>query len=213
MKSNPHDKSYFMGRVTASVSHELQNVLAIIRETAGLMQDFMMMGDRCENLAERLETSLASIKNQVNRGVALTHGLNGFAHSADNLTCTIDIRGTLTRLLHLTERITRNKGFTVGLMAGEAPAPIFDPVVFQSLCLLCLDALAQSLPANRALTVTPAETKGKAALTFQCPVPGTDALPEITSFDHWSSLSETCAGHRVTLSLTEGTPGIRLVFP
>ena len=36
----------FFGRVSASISHELKNVLAIINENAGLLEDFTLMGDR-----------------------------------------------------------------------------------------------------------------------------------------------------------------------
>ena len=37
MESTQFDKSLFFGKVTASVAHDLQNVLAVIKETSGLM--------------------------------------------------------------------------------------------------------------------------------------------------------------------------------
>jgi hypothetical protein len=36
----------FYGKITASVSHEIKNVLAIINENAGLLEDFTFMADR-----------------------------------------------------------------------------------------------------------------------------------------------------------------------
>ena len=36
----------FFGRMSASISHEIKNVLAIINENAGLLEDFSLMADR-----------------------------------------------------------------------------------------------------------------------------------------------------------------------
>ena len=36
----------FFGRISASISHELKNVLAIINENAGLLEDLTSMADR-----------------------------------------------------------------------------------------------------------------------------------------------------------------------
>ena len=36
----------FFGKMTASISHEIKNVLAIINENAGLLEDLALMADR-----------------------------------------------------------------------------------------------------------------------------------------------------------------------
>ncbi|MBW2430934.1 MAG: sensor histidine kinase, partial [Deltaproteobacteria bacterium] len=36
----------FFSQISASISHEIKNVLAIINENAGLMEDFTLMEDR-----------------------------------------------------------------------------------------------------------------------------------------------------------------------
>ncbi|MBU1172026.1 MAG: hypothetical protein KKD44_20920 [Proteobacteria bacterium] len=213
MKNSPNDKSFFMGRVTASVAHELQNVLAIIRETAGLMQDFMMMGDACQDFENRLSTGLASIKNQVSRGVGLTQGLNRFAHTADHLHCPIDIRDILDRLVLLTERMARNKGFSLSLAPGASHTINHDPVAFQTLCFLCLEALEQTLPSGQALVITP-ESPGKGArIGFACPGLPMDSAPLIRTWPNWNDLAEACCQYGVELSLTDTCPGICLGFP
>lgn len=212
MKSNLNDKTFFMGRVTASVSHDLQNVLAIIRETAGLMQDFLMKGNNCHDLDEKLEKSLSSIKNQVNRGVALTSGLNRFAHTADHRLCPIDIRDTLERLILLTERMAKNKGFTVILAPGAFPLLNHDPIAFQTLCFLCLEALENTLPTGNTLVISAKNHNTGPTLLFTCPDLSVDTTPSPTSWVHWTSIEDACRLSQVTLSLTDSHPGICLRF-
>jgi len=36
-------KAAFMGRITASATHDMKNVLAIIKESAGLMEDLIAL--------------------------------------------------------------------------------------------------------------------------------------------------------------------------
>lgn len=211
MKNSPQDKSFFMGKVTASVSHELQNVLAIIRETAGLMQDFLMMGDACADLGERLENSLASIKNQVVRGVNLTSGLNQFAHSADHLSCAINVRDTVTRLLGITERIIRNKGFSVTLDPGECPSMECDPVTFQALCFLGIETLIDILPSGQALHITLTNNSGGCHIQFTCPNLTKGDAP-LTESAHWPYLEDACQKNHVALASRQEGVGLSLTF-
>ncbi|MBL0716959.1 MAG: sensor histidine kinase, partial [Desulfosarcina sp.] len=100
-----NDKAAFSGKVTASVTHEIQNVLAIIQENAGLMEDILHMNQ--ENLAssgERLQKCIESIKKQTYRGVGLTSALNQFAHTADHALTQINLYDTVKKLLFLVQR-------------------------------------------------------------------------------------------------------------
>ncbi|MCP3901564.1 MAG: sensor histidine kinase, partial [Desulfobacteraceae bacterium] len=45
---NRDDKAAFFGKITASITHEIQNVLAIIKENAGLMEDFLLINQSGE---------------------------------------------------------------------------------------------------------------------------------------------------------------------
>ena len=44
----------FFGKVSASISHELKNVLAIINENAGLLEDPRAMLNRLNQLLEKV---------------------------------------------------------------------------------------------------------------------------------------------------------------
>ncbi len=56
----------FSGKITASITHELQNVLAIIQESCGLMEDFILLSeDSSDSLKEKLASSLGTIYRQL----------------------------------------------------------------------------------------------------------------------------------------------------
>ncbi len=141
MKSASHERSAFFGKITASVSHDLQNVLAVIRESSGLMGDILAMNKDAADPAvvEKLSSCLSSVVKQVDRGVAITSNLNGFAHTADSQGVKINLAETLERLNFLTKRIFLHAGLVVEIEVFDKSASILtDPVLFQSLVSDCI---------------------------------------------------------------------------
>jgi hypothetical protein len=59
----------FMGAVTALTMHEMQNILAIIRESAGLMGDILKVNARVDfKHRPNMERTLEHISSHVDRG-------------------------------------------------------------------------------------------------------------------------------------------------
>ncbi|MCB2148606.1 MAG: sensor histidine kinase [Deltaproteobacteria bacterium] len=101
----------FFGEMSASISHEIKNVLAIINENAGLLQDMVMMVEKGMPLSpERLSGLAQSIIRQVNRGDRIVKGMNRFAHSADYPTETVDIGEVIHFISLLAARLIAMKG-------------------------------------------------------------------------------------------------------
>ena len=101
--SNTREGLEFFGRISASVSHEIKNVFAVINEAAGLIQDFTLMAERGMDLdPERLKNVAKSIQGQIRRGDAIVKNMNQFAHSIDE-----EVRDTdLVELLKLAVALT-----------------------------------------------------------------------------------------------------------
>lgn len=73
----------FMGTILASVTHEMQNVMAIIKESGALADDILKLnGPPRMRHGDKLDGSLVNIQQQVERGRTLMLMLNGFAHAA-----------------------------------------------------------------------------------------------------------------------------------
>jgi light-regulated signal transduction histidine kinase (bacteriophytochrome) len=72
------------GTVTASLSHELGNVLATVQEAAGLLDDYAVAATKGELIeAEDLKPVLGRIDRSVTRGFDFLRLLSWIAHSID----------------------------------------------------------------------------------------------------------------------------------
>ena len=82
----------FYGKITASVSHEIKNVLAIINENAGLLEDLTLMTDRGQPIdPARLKTMAAVVQKQIGRADGILNNMNRFAHSIDKTVAEVDL--------------------------------------------------------------------------------------------------------------------------
>jgi C4-dicarboxylate-specific signal transduction histidine kinase len=82
----------FFGAVGASISHEMKNVLAIINEMVGLLDDLSRMAATGRPLEpERLQSMTGRMQAQVARGDGIMRGLNRFCHSVDRPRDTLDL--------------------------------------------------------------------------------------------------------------------------
>ncbi len=127
------DKAAFMGKVTAGITHELKNVLAIIKESVGLMEDLIALdGENAFPDKDRFLLTMSRIMAQVTRGVDLSTRLNGFAHSADETKALVDLSEAVELTGHLCRRPARLKGMTVNAVTREEPETVMvDPMVLQ----------------------------------------------------------------------------------
>lgn len=103
----------FLERIASSVSHELRNTLAVVKENAGLMEDLLMMNDLSK--LERFPGIIKTITNQIKQGEETTSLLNRFAHLNDKETEVFDCFLCLEELLRLIKKPLRQKELNVSL--------------------------------------------------------------------------------------------------
>jgi len=91
--------------VTASLSHEIKNTLAIINESVGLMGD-LLRKDAPDDWPQysRLTTLMGSIEEQVQRSAEIVKRLNQFAHSMDKSLLDLDLNETVRQTVILAQR-------------------------------------------------------------------------------------------------------------
>lgn len=117
----------FFGKITASISHELKNSLAIINEKAGLLEDFALMANKGIPLdPERMELLAGQIIKQIGRANDIIRTLNIFAHSAEEPLKNADLVQILTLGIRLCSRFADMKSVT---MAPNIPT---DPMTIQT---------------------------------------------------------------------------------
>ncbi len=203
----------FFGEITASVTHELQNVLAIIKENSGLMEDILLMSrNSAPELAEKLQKSISSIKKQVYRGVNLTSELNGFSHTTDHVETQVNIYEILKRLIFLAGRITKLKGVEVTIEKCEKhPSILTNPMLFQIVVYRCIECLINiSVPkTNISIEITGTNILFKWGSTD---VQGNDFIDKITNSIKWAEINNACQQINFKTGTMTATPGIILTF-
>ena len=112
----------FFGKMSASISHEIKNTLAIINENAGLLEDFTIMAEKGLPLnPERLKGLAGKIGVQIRRADRIIKNLNRFAHSADEWVKAVDLFETLELVTALSERFAARRSLTLALAPFRNP--------------------------------------------------------------------------------------------
>ncbi|MFH2092485.1 MAG: hypothetical protein ABIJ31_08990 [Pseudomonadota bacterium] len=215
---NLNDKALFLGIVTASVTHEIQNVFAIIKETSGLMEDFIKMNQAggLPDIEDKLAKCLETIKSQAYRGVKLTSGLNGFAHTPDNTLCSINVIESIEKILAVTDRIFKLKNVTVSVIGCNTPCSIVtDPVMFQMAVFSCLECLVDLFNKPDTISMEIKTLENQTALQFSC---SQSLLKEegyqekLNQNRHWITTCNLCQQINLKAKLSSSTPPNILMF-
>ena len=116
----------FMGAVTALSMHEMQNILAIIRESAGLMGDILKVNAKVDfKHRPNMERTLEHISSHVDRGKGLLEATSRLAHSPDDdLLEGCDLAVYARTVALLSERLVRLKGAAVNFAAPASAMPV-----------------------------------------------------------------------------------------
>ncbi len=133
----------FFGAITASVSHELNNVISIIDQNAGLMED-LLAGSRAGRAVpeEKLERIAATVQEQTQRGLTIIRRLNSFAHSVDQAQIEFDLVKTISNLSALCTRLASLKKVHLEFDSTHASLPITgSPFLVQQLLFLVISCM------------------------------------------------------------------------
>ena len=149
------EKLAFFGAISASLSHELKNVLATINEYSGLLDDLSHAARSGRKLEpERLEKICAKIGAQVGRGEKLLGGLNRFSHSVDEPRAKVDLVALVRDITTLCQRFASLRQVTLETRFPDAGQPVTtDPFACQHAIYLCIDMALAAASQARHLTV------------------------------------------------------------
>jgi len=158
----------FFGKMSASISHEIKNVMAIVNENAGLLEDFTVMAEKGLPIdPQRLKTRAGMIMKQIRRGDEIIKGMNRFAHSVDDPLRQVDLHETLSLMVALSSRFATMRGVTLELEPPLAPVPVFtNPFFLENVIWLCLDFAMGSTGTGRTVGLRAEKTDTGATIQF-----------------------------------------------
>ena len=115
----------FFGKMTASISHEIKNVMAIINESAGLLEDYTIMAEKGIPIdPEKLKAVSQRVSKQIRRADGITRNMNSLAHSVDDFHKSVGLRETLELSVGLSLRLADMKSVKLDLQLPQDPVTI-----------------------------------------------------------------------------------------
>ncbi|MBU0756331.1 MAG: sensor histidine kinase [Planctomycetes bacterium] len=131
----------FFGSITASISHEIKNTLAVMTENAGLLEDLAAMAETGTPLdPERVKKLAGVIIRQLHRTDGIVKNMNRFSHSVDSPVCTIDAWEVFELMILLARRLGQMKGISLNPDCGVAGTSITTaPFLLEQLIWRCLE--------------------------------------------------------------------------
>lgn len=200
-----------IGKALASQSHELKNVLAIVGESVGLMEDLLEMAQSKgvalpDTVSPAFERSMNAITAQVARGHKLCTDLNILAHMSDwreqGKEPLVDLGEVGALAARYMERPARQNQVT--LLAPEAcdRKAAADPVALLTALMALLECSWQALDPDSSLRLL--AVPGSLALDID-PAPVAESLTdEVRSMLAMARLELEENNGRLRVSLKEG---------
>jgi signal transduction histidine kinase len=199
---------FFFGKMTASVSHEIKNKLAIIKEQSGLASDLFAMAERgrdldaakIKNLVERMAVNVDAIDEIVKR-------LSRFAHSVDEPRRTFDVGELSLLLVGLCQRFAAMK--KVRLTVSEPPYQVQitnNPFLLLRLLYFMIDRAMAGTPEGGKVAVAVRDAAENAAIGLSGDFPA-------LNLGNASGLEPMLAILHAVVKETADPPGIELLLP
>lgn len=158
----------YFGKMTATLSHELKNVLAIINENAGLLEDYNLMAQQGTPIdPQRLDVLAKRMGEQVARADRLLKGLNRFSHSVDALEGEVDLQDVIEMVAFLSHRLACAKGVTVKVREASQPLKVrTTPFFLKNLIWLCLESVMERMDEKHDLNIAAQGVNRQAQVIF-----------------------------------------------
>jgi hypothetical protein len=217
VKRTPIKEAAFMGKATAGLAHELKNIFAIIKESAGLMEDLLALSkDGPFTHQERFVRSLNRIGDQVARGVNLAVRLNQFAHEPDEAVATVDLSELADLAAFLSHRRARSMSVTLKAMDGELPVTVVtEPLRAQMMIFECIELLINLEGRGSHITIQPFGSNNESA-SLEMAYEGSGAASLVSSnpasSPSWPELLETAQSLQATIEPSVSSLGIIIRF-
>jgi C4-dicarboxylate-specific signal transduction histidine kinase len=212
----PGDReAVFVAQVAAGTTHEIRNILAIVKESAGLIEDLIFAFNRRGSLdQEKLERSLRRIDAQVARGTELLSHLNRFAHSLDHAQDPLDVAQELHQVVSLSQFRARRRRHLLEVQPGDKNLTlVVDPFRFQMSLFAAVACCLEQLPEGSTVSINADRRDNRPTVEFTGQGGDEAVLPAPTEANGWGPLVEFADGLGASVEVTESAYGFRISLP
>jgi C4-dicarboxylate-specific signal transduction histidine kinase len=214
--TTPEDRgAAFVAEVAAGTTHEIRNILAIVKESAGLIEDLIYAFNKRGSLdQEKLTRSLGRIDAQIARGTEILSNLNRFAHSLDDAQDEIDVTREIQQVASLCQFRARRKRHLLQVQPGDHDLKVVvDPFRFQMSLFAAVGCCLEQLPEGSTVSIGTDRKSDRPTVEFTGQGGDEAMLPTPTEAMGWSRLVELAAGLGASVEVAESAYGFRISLP
>jgi signal transduction histidine kinase len=202
----------FFGTIGADVSHDMRNILAIVKENAGLLGDLVAGAGNGRPLDRaKLKEIAGRIEAQVGRGAEAMRRLSRFSHATDEPVLAIDLVELAATVAAMLERRVATSGCRIELdLPGEAvpvrTAAFALQFALASAILLVAESLDKGGVIMMKVTARGDEVSVSVSTDVSSAAAWADGLPRL------SVMMNELKG-RIDTSLENGTASLTMAIP
>jgi C4-dicarboxylate-specific signal transduction histidine kinase len=201
----------FFGAVTASISHDLNNAIAIIEQTAGLLEDLVVGSEAGRPISnEQLQKIADRIAKQTKRGATIVRRLNAFAHTVDEDVKELELNALIQTVIALAHRLADRKQVALDAELTAEPIHIRGSAFrVQQAVFLSIQRAVAATEEGATVMLSAGDQDSSAWILVEAG--GPEAPPPAS--DNYLGPLMTQIGGRVEESTSDGKLSFRLVFP
>lgn len=201
----------FFGAVTASISHELNNAMAIIEQTAGLLEDLIVGSSGTRPIpTDQLRKIADRIANQTKRGATIVRRLNAFAHSVDDREKEFHLDDLMTDVAQLAHRMAHRKQVRLETHTGGVPVIRSSPFRVRQALYLSIQHAVSAAVAGETVDLSTGRQGSRVWISIESrPSDPPEPPPDVS---HLEILMEELGGSLET-TLSAESLSIRLLLP
>ncbi|MFC1661761.1 hypothetical protein ACFL3S_09970 [Gemmatimonadota bacterium] len=214
MRTSENPEATFLAIMTASATHEVRNVLAIIKESAGLIEDLMWS---CRNKGvldeEKVSRTVDRIDTQVKRGAELLTNLNRLSHTLDQDLATVDLNEEIHLLAFLCQRLARKNGCQISAEPGaqEVKATVH-PLRLHMALFTAMECCLDRFPEGVSVTLRAVDHGGRPSVDVVGISSEPLHPPDIRLAEDWGNLSRLLDTLNAVAEPSAAGAGFRILF-
>jgi len=126
------ERARFLGRMAATISHDLCNVLATIQQASGLLGDYLALARKNQRLSlgvlprfkydDKFQEIIGQVQTQVDRGQDICETLSRLAHAPDEPAGPADLALAAWLIARLSGRLARKNKVVLAVEPGDGQA-------------------------------------------------------------------------------------------
>jgi C4-dicarboxylate-specific signal transduction histidine kinase len=215
MSTSENREAAFLSKITAGTTHEIRNVLAIVQESAGLIEDMVSFYEESGKLkADRLKKSVDRINAQVDRGADLMSTLNRFAHSLDRERVSVDLYEEAKHVALMCRRLAKQKGHKLQALQNENDVLVTVNRLYLEMALFVgVECCLEQLPEPGTVVMHIGRIGNAPAVDFAVEDGGATALPAPIEATSWKNLVECLDVIGAEVDTKDVSSRFRIRFP